>query len=88
VPAAKLTSKGQITIPLEVRKHLHLEEGERVEFVIGQTGEVTLRRLSGSVRQLRGLLKREGEAPVSLSEMDETIAEHHAREDERLAESE
>lgn len=28
-----ISSKGQITVPLEVRKHLGLKEGDRVEFV-------------------------------------------------------
>ena len=31
---AKVTSKGQITIPLEVRRGLGLETGDRVEFLV------------------------------------------------------
>jgi AbrB family looped-hinge helix DNA binding protein len=30
---ATVTSKGQITVPLDVRTHLGLREGDRVEFV-------------------------------------------------------
>ena len=30
---AKITSKGQITLPLQIRKSLNLNEGDRVAFV-------------------------------------------------------
>jgi antitoxin PrlF len=31
---SSISSKGQITVPLEVRKRLGLKEGDRVEFVV------------------------------------------------------
>ena len=34
--SATLSSKGQITIPSEVRRHLGLRKGDRVEFDIRQ----------------------------------------------------
>lgn len=37
-----ISSKGQITLPLEVRKRLGLKAGDRVEFVI-EEGRTTLR---------------------------------------------
>ena len=30
---AKITSKGQITLPLQIRKNLNLNEGDRVAFI-------------------------------------------------------
>ena len=33
--SATVTSKGQITIPSEVRRHLGLRKGDRVEFDVG-----------------------------------------------------
>ena len=39
-----MTSQGRITIPLEVRRHLGLERGDRLEFGVAD-GVVTLRRL-------------------------------------------
>jgi antitoxin PrlF len=33
-PSSTISSKGQITVPLEVRKHLGLKPGDRVEFVL------------------------------------------------------
>lgn len=32
--SSSISSKGQITVPLEVRKRLGLKEGDRVEFVV------------------------------------------------------
>jgi len=40
---SRLTSKGQATIPVEVRKALRLKEGDNVLFEM-QNGRVTLRR--------------------------------------------
>ncbi len=33
-PSSTISSKGQITVPLEVRHRLGLKEGDRVEFVV------------------------------------------------------
>jgi AbrB family looped-hinge helix DNA binding protein len=35
---AKLTSKGQLTIPVAIRKKLHLEEGDQVIFLMDGDG--------------------------------------------------
>lgn len=35
-----LTSKGQITLPKEVRAHLGVAEGDRLDFIIGVDGSV------------------------------------------------
>jgi AbrB family looped-hinge helix DNA binding protein len=40
---SRLTSKGQTTIPVEIRKALRLKEGDNVLFEM-QKGKVTLRR--------------------------------------------
>ena len=39
-----LTSKSQITVPKEVRKHLGLKPGARASYRIKPNGEVVLRR--------------------------------------------
>lgn len=41
-PGSTLSSKGQITVPLEIRRRLGLKEGDRVEFVV--EGERTIIR--------------------------------------------
>ena len=39
---AKITSKGQITIPASVRREMGLGEGDRVLFVLEDDGRITL----------------------------------------------
>jgi AbrB family looped-hinge helix DNA binding protein len=42
IEMAKITSKGQVTIPNQVRKILHLEEGSTVIFGLGKEGIMLL----------------------------------------------
>lgn len=46
MPSSTLSSKGQITVPVEVRKRLGLKPGDRVEFALDE-GRTTLRRARG-----------------------------------------
>ncbi len=84
MPAATITSKGQITLPREVRDHLHVREGDRVEFEIDRDGEVRVRPMTGSVEDLFGMLRRPGTPARSLQEIDEGIATLARKEDERV----
>ncbi|WP_240689445.1 AbrB/MazE/SpoVT family DNA-binding domain-containing protein [Ammoniphilus sp. YIM 78166] len=37
--ASKISSKGQVVIPLEIRKTLGIEEGDNIRFIIDENGE-------------------------------------------------
>lgn len=37
-----ITSKGQVTIPAEIRKRLNLHQGDRLSFLVADDGTVTL----------------------------------------------
>jgi AbrB family looped-hinge helix DNA binding protein len=85
MPTSTLTSKGQITVPREVREHLQLQQGDRLEFEIQAGGQVSLRRGErGGLRGLQGILRQSG-PPVSIEQMDEAIAAHVSREDRRVS---
>ncbi len=84
MPTATLTSKGQITLPKEVRSHLRLSEGDRLEFLIAQDGSVQVRPVSGSVRRLQGIFRREGAPGQSLEQMEEAISHFVAEDQERI----
>lgn len=84
MPTSTLTSKGQITLPKEVRDHLHVAEGDRLEFLIADDGSVSLRPVAGSVRTLLGLLHREGMAALPVDEMDRAVADFVAADQERI----
>jgi antitoxin PrlF len=40
---ATVTSKGQVTVPVEIRRHLGLEKGKKIAFVVDEEGNVSLR---------------------------------------------
>ena len=42
---AKVSSKGQITIPIEIRKNLHLKTGDTLAWDIKEGGNVSVRRV-------------------------------------------
>jgi antitoxin PrlF len=72
MPSATVTSKGQITVPKEIREHLGIEPGDRVNFQIGSGGEVIVEPESIDIRSLRGMLKHRGKR-VSLEAMELAI---------------
>lgn len=76
---AAVTSRGQITIPLEVRKRLGIKPGDQVRFLEGVNGECILRPKTGSIMDLKGFAKWTGK-PVTIEEMNETIAQGWAGE--------
>ena len=79
MPSSKLSSRGQIVIPKEVREFLELQTGDEVDFVVRESGEVVLRPAVLDVRQLRGRLRRQGRTPVSVEEMKRAVRERGAR---------
>jgi antitoxin PrlF len=75
---ATLTSKGQITIPADVRRALGVQTGDRVEFVEVQPGRFELVAATRSVRELKGLFGKPAH-PLSIDDMNRVIAEQAAR---------
>ena len=66
-----MTSKGQITIPADVRRRLGLEVGDRVEFVEADGG-FAIKPANDDVRALKGLLRKPAR-PVTIDDMNATI---------------
>jgi len=74
VAAATLTSKGQITIPVQVRTALGVGAGDRIEFVEMEKGQFAIVPANRSVRELKGMLRVKRNKPVSIEEMNRAIA--------------
>jgi AbrB family looped-hinge helix DNA binding protein len=72
---ATVTTKGQITIPKEIRDYLKLETGSKVEFVIDESGNVKIVPLNVPVEALSGVLHRPGMKTATIEEMEIAIAE-------------
>ena len=74
MPQSTLTSKGQITLPAEVRRALELSAGDKVDFVRVAAGGYLLVPIRTDVRSLRGRISGRVARPVSLHAMDAAIA--------------
>ena len=71
--AATLTSKGQLTLPKDVRVALGVGPGDRVDFVRMEDGNFAVLPATHSVKKLKGIISRPKRA-VSLEDMDKGIA--------------
>jgi antitoxin PrlF len=69
-----VTSKGQITIPKEIRDRLRLQTGHQVEFQVDRQGQVIMRPRNRDFHTLKGIVRSRRKTPVSIEEMNEAIA--------------
>lgn len=69
-----MTSKGQTTIPAEVRELLNLKPGDRIRY-IHRDGEVVMKAKNKRAIDLAGKFYDPNRPAVSLDEMDDAIAE-------------
>jgi antitoxin PrlF len=72
MPASTVTTKGQITIPRQIRKALNLRTGDRVEFQLRDDGVVEMQPGTIDLMSLFGLLDPAVKG-VSLEEMEAAI---------------
>jgi AbrB family looped-hinge helix DNA binding protein len=78
MPTSTLTSKGQITIPREVRERLRLKTGSRVDFIVEPSDQVVLKPLDPNFRSIRGIVRSRRKRPVSIKEMNEAIVQGYS----------
>jgi AbrB family looped-hinge helix DNA binding protein len=71
-----VTRKGQVTIPVGVRKRLGLRQGDRVAFV-DEDDRIVLKPIQNDVRAAFGLVKVR--RSVSLGQMDDAIRKRAGR---------
>jgi antitoxin PrlF len=74
--SARLSSRGRVAIPAEVRKCLDLSQGSVLRFRLDESG-VRLLGAAGDVRRLRGRLPAPT-TPMSVEDMKRTVAERRA----------
>jgi antitoxin PrlF len=78
MPTSTLTSKGQITLPKQVREQLRLQTGSRIDFVIEPSGRIVLKALNADFRSLKGIVRSRRRRPVFVEEMNESIAKGYS----------
>ena len=75
MPTATITSKGQTTIPKEIRDALGLHAGDKIDFILDADGKkATVLPVTLDARNLRGILKPKQKRRVTLEEMEAAIA--------------
>ena len=70
---AKLTSKGQITLPKPIRDYLELHAGDKVEFIIDVKGRVIVTSKTIDIKDAFGMIKFRKSA--SIDDMNKSIAQ-------------
>jgi len=72
---ATVTSKGQITLPKEVRERLRVGTGGKVRFSFEDKDRIVVARAEASIRDLFGILGKPRRS-ATLEDMDEAIRQH------------
>ena len=80
MPISTISSKGQVTIPADIRKRLNLQSGDKINFLIDEEGKVSFLPATKSVTALKGIVPAPKKA-VSLAEIEDTIKRKGASRD-------
>ncbi|WP_227529549.1 AbrB/MazE/SpoVT family DNA-binding domain-containing protein [Microbacterium tenebrionis] len=72
---ATMTSKGQITVPKDVREDLGLVPGSKVMFVKLPNGQYNVVPRTGKIQDLFGMLHQPGVPAMTIEEINDAIAE-------------
>ena len=70
---ATLTTKGQVTIPKQVREALKLHAGDRIEITVTEKNEAIITPVSKKVDDVYGKLYKKGRKATSIGDIDKAI---------------
>ena len=76
---ATITSKGQITIPKDVRHRLGVDAGDRIEFVEIEPGVFKIIPATAEVTELKGIVTKPKHA-VTIEQMNKAIRKRAGKE--------
>jgi AbrB family looped-hinge helix DNA binding protein len=74
---SKITSKGQVTIPHNIREKLHLLQGSKLEFII-QNNAVLLVPINNKLSNLQGILPKPKQS-LTIEQMNNIIRKQDER---------
>lgn len=75
IQEATVSSQGQVTIPAEIRRHLGLEKGRKVQFILDDDGTLRMRVRKTSPKDVVGSLVAKGPTSIDLDkEIEEAMA--------------
>lgn len=67
-----ITSKGQMTLPIEIRRKLGLKTGDKLDLYLRDDGRVEMIPLSKSIQSLKGILSKP-KRRLSLEEIEQAL---------------
>ena len=70
---AKVTSKGQITLPKPLRESLAVKAGDHLEFTVHATGEAEVRKLQKPGKSAGILHHLAKDTPVTVEAMNQAV---------------
>lgn len=71
--SATVTSKGQVTVPKEIRDRLNVETGDRIDYIVDGDGRVYLECATISANELRSSLGRYAGHELSTDDIDKAV---------------
>jgi AbrB family looped-hinge helix DNA binding protein len=78
---ATITSKGQVTLTKEMRRKLHLEAGEKIDFRVDEeTGVATVVPINKRVEDVFGSMSRKKGKRVSVEDMNKAVKDKFRKE--------
>ena len=69
---ATVTSKGQITIPLKIRKTLNIKPGDKIDFLRTESDRIIMIPNNHKLKDLKGFLKKP-KFTATIEQMNEAI---------------
>jgi antitoxin PrlF len=68
--ATTMTTKGQVTVPREIRDRLGLKSGDKMAFTMLSDGTVVMRPKTRRLADLAGSLTRPGQPKIAIEDMN------------------
>lgn len=65
-----VTSRGQTTIPRDIRKKMHLQAGDRIEWVERNDGHIEIIPITRDAADVAGMFRDWVKKPVSVEDMN------------------
>ena len=73
MPIATLTPKGQVVVPLDIRKLFHLQPGDKLNFQVIDNS-IMIKPMKKTVQDAYGILAKSTDKKFSINEIDSKLA--------------
>ena len=75
MPIATLTTKGQVVVPLGIRKLFHLQPGDKLNFQVVENS-IKIEPMKKNVQDAYGILAKSTDKKFSIDEINSKLAEN------------